>query len=537
MEPLLILIVIPAFAGLMLRADTLRTNGLDPESREFWRKLMPLLSFAVWGLAVIFLYKGFSEANTEEGRQGINLILTGGRFCLGFGLIYLGWKNLLVSRHDENENLTLREIVRRDLESTSARSVALLFVLLPIALPSLIVMSTIGFIPLLIYTVSAYPQQSIQNQLLWTLALGTRNQLNLGNEVYSLANSLVRESQSRRAVILKILGGVLCLLLPILLVFFVPLYFRNRSRKRVIRQLKHLASALYDGVPLEEAVSLQSGLLPAEIVGAIQATTEEGRLGEVLSQIALEHSRRIELQSESKSSLNQNSAIYAVVLIGMLINVTAFIMYWIVPKYKAIFQDFGVELPRLTEIWIEVSDVVVGYWYLIGPFLFLPLMPLFLGSILMLDQTSWIPWHIKRLIPRVDAPMLLRRLGYLAANNLPLQPSLLGLAESTPDFGCAQRYERLERRLDQGDELGDALFEEGFINRREAYSISSAAEIGHLGWALGSIASAIDQRRFNRSRWVTEFTRPLVVIMIAFFVASFCAAMFIPLVKLVNDLS
>lgn len=535
MEALLILLVIPAIAFMMLRADQLRINGLDPETRDLYRKLLALIAVAFWGVGGIFLVWGgndFQSATESFGRFFVTLARVG----LGFGLIYVGWKAWQVSRHVEQEDLPLQEIVCRDLQATSARTAAILFIFLPLALPSLVLMSTVGFVPVLIYAFSASPRRQIQNQLLWTLALATKNRMDLGSEVNYLAESLRKERNTGKALALNIIKVLVCLVIPLFLVFFVPLYFRVRARRKMYDQMMHLASSLYDGVPLSEALTLQPKLLPPEVIGAIEAAEESGHVADVLSRIAMEYSRQL----ESRATVGRNSetsAAYAAMIVVVTVNVVAFIMYFIIPKFKHIFQDFGVELPRLTETWIAIADVFAEYWYLMGPMMFVPLVPFLVGSMLMLDDSVWLPSFILRMFPRIEAPMLLKRLGYVAANAEQLQPSLLSLANSTPDFARSRRYERVEDRISRGDSLGTSLLDEGFINQREAKSIDFASQIGHLGWALISIANSIQNRRINRSRWAMEFLRPAVFLILAGVVASFCIALFLPLIKLLNELS
>ena len=42
--------------------------------------------------------------------------------------------------------------------------------------------------------------------------------------------------------------------------------------------------------------------------------------------------------------------------------------YFVIPRFKKVFEDFGVELPVMTKFLIGVSDLTVNYWYI---FLFL----------------------------------------------------------------------------------------------------------------------------------------------------------------------
>lgn len=44
--------------------------------------------------------------------------------------------------------------------------------------------------------------------------------------------------------------------------------------------------------------------------------------------------------------------------------------YFIIPRFKRLFFDFGMEMPAITKAMISISDLVVNYWYAF-PFLIL----------------------------------------------------------------------------------------------------------------------------------------------------------------------
>ncbi len=536
MEPLLILLVIPVIAFMMLRADSIRVNGLDPETRERYRKLLPILSIMAWAIGAFFLGQGAREFHLAGGSYKLVLV-TLTRLGIGAGLFYLGWKVWQVSLHAPDSDLPLQEVVRRDQQATTAKTAAILFILLPLALPSLILLAFLGFIPILAYGSSSGLHRSVQLQLLWTLVLSTKNDMDLGTEVQGLVASLeegsFRNRYSGRGYGRSFFG---LLQVPFLFFVFIPMFMKARKRRKMIDQLSQLASSLHDGTPLARALSYQSDLLPAEVIGAIEAASEKGDVGDALTKIALEQSRTLERNSLDGNS-PANGASYAVAVCAILFSVISFIMYWIVPKYKDIFEDFGVALPELTILVIEISDWFVSYWYLAGPIIFLPVVPFVIAAVFLVDDSSRFPSFVLRIFPRFETPMLLRRLGYVAANKMQLQPSLDSLAKSMPDLTRSRRFERVGNRLELGDSLGQALQDEGFVNSRESHSIDNAAAIGHLGWALSALANSIQQRRINRSRWFMEFIRPTVIIFLGFLVGAFCIAMFIPLVKLLGDLS
>ena len=62
-----------------------------------------------------------------------------------------------------------------------------------------------------------------------------------------------------------------------------------------------------------------------------------------------------------------SSAISTEVISHTVGSLTLFVgMYALVPKYRAIFEDFGVELPGISVLLIRASDTAVKYSYLVA---------------------------------------------------------------------------------------------------------------------------------------------------------------------------
>ncbi len=551
MEPLLILLVIPFIAFMMLRADSLRRNGLDPQTRESARKTLPIYSLVVWLIGGLFLYLGLNEIRSVELTYEF-VVITIARIGLAFGLFFLGWKSWQVAKHVEQDNLPLQDVVRRDMEETSARMTGILFILLPFALPSMVVMAFVGFVPLILIGVTNFHKEYILNQLLWAFAIATKNQSEIATEIQGVEDAVRKEQGAfaRRAVhgfvgfSLVAIAGVLFLVNRYLGMYFLVLlllvafaYIVRRVRLYfLMERLGILSRSLHHGQPLSKAMSHHPKLFSYDMIGAVDSASARGDLASAMGEIAKMDSQRFERRNVS-GSISETGVLYGVIVFAMLLQTFAFMTYFIIPKFKEIFLDFGAELPRLTNLIIKTSDIVVSYWFLLGPVFCLPFFPFVVIALMSLEGSNWVPSYILRMFPRIEAPQLLRRLGYVADQHMQLQPSLASLANATPDLARSRRFERLENRIDLGDSLGQALNDEGFVNSREAYSIDHAAETGHLGWALTSIADSIQQRRLNRSNWAMEFVRPFMIIFLAVLVGIFSIGMFMPLVKLLNDLS
>src|SRR5436305_15316941 len=62
--------------------------------------------------------------------------------------------------------------------------------------------------------------------------------------------------------------------------------------------------------------------------------------------------------------------VYPAVVIFVAVAILTFIMVSIIPKFKKIFDEFGLQLPQATKTLIAISNWMANYWY------FIPLFPL-----------------------------------------------------------------------------------------------------------------------------------------------------------------
>ena len=93
----------------------------------------------------------------------------------------------------------------------------------------------------------------------------------------------------------------------------------------------------------------------------VKAGEEAGGALEVILQRLAEFKER----SQSLKRKVQGAMIYPCAVIFVATAIVTFIMIWIIPKFKAIFEGFEVKLPAITEYLIKASDWVASYWYLL----------------------------------------------------------------------------------------------------------------------------------------------------------------------------
>jgi len=98
-----------------------------------------------------------------------------------------------------------------------------------------------------------------------------------------------------------------------------------------------------------------------------------------------------------------------------------------------------------------------------------------------------------------------------------------------------QRAAAVRLGLLAGDPCWELLEEQGFLNSKETKLIESAQSAGNLPWALNILADSLDRKWQYQIQSIIEFIRPIVIVAIGIIVGIFAVAMFLPLIKLIND--
>jgi type II secretory pathway component PulF len=292
-----------------------------------------------------------------------------------------------------------------------------------------------------------------------------------------------------------------------------------------------LAQLLNAGLSLPDALDRVPGVIPGSAAVMARVGWESGTLPAALKDAAEHRETYLPVWKTVLIKLE-----YPLILLLIMQVIDGFILYFISPKFQAIFADFGMKLPAITTRVIEFSQspltvIGVGVFDVIDVILICLLPAVFFG---------WIDLRVPfldRLFPHSHMSIIFRSLGIVIDAGQPLTVGLNSLARSYPVGWMRQRLVRVARGVDQGTSWTTALQSQGLLTESQLAVLESADRVGNLGWSLRELADAGD-RRFNyRVQLIAQFLFPLVMFMAGFLVFTLAVAYFMPLVQLIERLS
>jgi len=297
--------------------------------------------------------------------------------------------------------------------------------------------------------------------------------------------------------------------------------------------LLQLASSIESGMSIGDATRNPELHLPAYLRGLIDGGVRSGSLGTMLEEYL--HQRRLQRRFGQKVALDIAYPLLVMYFASLLCFV---ILVMLVPMFASIFESFGTALPLITELLINLSGAMT---YLSVP---IAVGFVFVGIALLLFLFGG-QWS-KALVDRVPffgssaryASMseFCSLLAPLVETAVPLPEALQAVASTMQPSRLKSCSRALAANYDGSMGLADA-----------AESRKFPQEIVHLlkweqrGSAFGEIlrswAELFARMATGRSSVISAILAPLMIVGIGLFVGLILVALFMPLVKLLNELS
>lgn len=247
------------------------------------------------------------------------------------------------------------------------------------------------------------------------------------------------------------------------------------------------------------------------------------------------------------------SMAYPLLVILAVMAIAGFAFGAVVPQFKTIFEDFGIELPGITVVIINISDI---FQPVFAPFAG-SLTRTIAGVLIFLAALVLLPWLIwnalsfndgmKRfrnrlpVIGRIFQWSSMAKFSHLVAvlinQNVPLADALRFAGRGSEDPDIDDACQDLAQQVDEGQQplLVQKLagFPTGFLQL-----LASQSDQDGIPEAMHSIANMYEGRMRMQSAVIVAIMEPFILVfVIGLPVATMVLALFMPLIKLLNDLS
>jgi type IV pilus assembly protein PilC len=319
-----------------------------------------------------------------------------------------------------------------------------------------------------------------------------------------------------------------------------------RSLRILERQMKPsvLKNSLIDvvddvesGSSLSEAMGKQPKSFNKLYVNMVKAGEAGGALEVILQRLAdfLE-------KGQSLKGKIIGAMVYPAVVIFVAVAILTFIMVAIIPKFKKIFDEFGLTLPWATQTLIKISTWTAEYWLTIPLFpmcvyLLIKLIRLSRAGNYALDRaTLWIP-VVGQLVEKTIVARTMRTLGTLISSGVPILEAINIVKETANNAVFERMFQRVFESIREGDTIADPMKDSRLVDDMVVNMIEVGEETGDLDSMLYKISDFYDEWVDNLVKSLLSLLEPIMIVFLGFTIGAIVISLFLPLIKLLEGLS
>ena len=310
----------------------------------------------------------------------------------------------------------------------------------------------------------------------------------------------------------------------------------EKEQQPVIRQtLMHIISSLYEGHSFSHALQQSPIHFPTLYVATVRACEQSGGLPEALS-------RYVAYQSQIDAVKRQvvSASIYPLLLAGVGVLVTLFLMVYVVPRFSHIYGDIGGDLPLMSRLLMRWGQMLDAHGAAILTAALLALIAVVYAASRPASK-QWLVrklWQLPKLGRRLHVFQLsrfYRSLGMLLRGGMPVVTALQMVSDLL-ESSLRGQLVLASASIREGHALSSAMEQYGLTTPVASRMLRVGERTGRMGDMMERIAAFYED---ETARWVERFTKlfePLLMVFIGLVIGGIVVLMYAPIFELAGSI-
>ncbi len=315
-------------------------------------------------------------------------------------------------------------------------------------------------------------------------------------------------------------------------------------------RLKNILSGVAEDVESGSSLSDAMAKHPAAFDRLYCKMVNAGEIGGVLDVILQRLADFMEKAERLKRRI-KSALIYPSVVITIAVLIVTGIMYFVIPKFQEIFNDFDVKLPGLTLWLIDTSRWVAGQsspdqtipgavWIVCSPVIAFAFYKLIRKTQFGRAATDTIVIHIPvlgNLVRKTAVARFTRTLGTLVAAGVPILEAITITRDTSGNYVYEKALNKVHDSIREGETFATPLREAKVCDSLVVNMIDVGEETGDLDVMLMKIADNYDEEVDVAVAGLLSLLEPLMVVVLGGIVGTIVLALFMPLVSMIENVS
>lgn len=290
------------------------------------------------------------------------------------------------------------------------------------------------------------------------------------------------------------------------------------------------------GVSLGDALAKHPICFSKLYINMIRAAELGGILDTILDRLAQFLEKEQEIRQKVKSALT-----YPVIVLVFAMGILAAMFMFILPTFKQMFKEMGAEMPQMTQALFDMSDFMVGSWYI---FVILPIVG-FIGT-RQYGKTEKGRFELDRLklkIPimgeivlKISVARFCRTFGTLLSSGVPMMRAIEIVAETAGNAVLTKAVMDTKNALREGSRLSPPLVKSGLFPPMVTHMIDIGEETGRMSEMLVKVAEFYEAEVDATVKALTSLIEPILIVFLGVIVGFIVISIMGPMFSIINQI-
>ncbi len=311
----------------------------------------------------------------------------------------------------------------------------------------------------------------------------------------------------------------------------------EKEEDSAVRELlQQILVRLREGVTFSRALESYPQAFPTLYVATVRASEQTGDLGEALTRYLVYQS-----QMDLVRKKLVGASIYPALLLVLGGLVAIFLLIFVVPRFSAIYEDMGTDLPWMSMLLIEWGHLVQkNGWVLAGA------TAVFLAAVSYTFSQPQIRAHLLQAVWRIPAigermriyqlARFYKTLGMLLRGGIPVTQALEMVSDLLqPHF--RPRVKMAAALIREGKTISSAMQSAELTTAVGSRMLRVGERTGMMGEMMERIGNFHDEEIGRWVEWMTKLIEPLLMAVIGTVIGGIIILMYLPIFELAGSIN
>lgn len=319
------------------------------------------------------------------------------------------------------------------------------------------------------------------------------------------------------------------------LVKALNILYQQIEKKNSKESIKRLYESVQRGDQFSEAIRKQTGVYPEIMISMIEAGEASGQLDSVITKLANQFESDVRLKAKIKTAMT-----YPAILVVLSISVVLLLVTQILPIFLGMFTA-DMEMPLPTQILINFSAALQGYWYLF--LLGIGLLVMIVKSYLSTEK-GLLKWHTMQMkipvlgptIMKISAVRFSRTMSTLLSSGMNLLPALDIVVKVVGNRVIMNDLNVTKEDIKKGMSLSQSLRKITALPPLVHSMVGIGEESGSIESVLEKCADYYDNEVDNSIQKLVSMIEPIMIIVMGGMVGFIIIGMLLPIFSIYESI-